>query len=279
MISTLDLKNKTMEKGRTLCIGDIHGNYLALKQVLERCKFDNEKDTLISLGDVVDGHSQSFEVVEELLKIKNLIPIKGNHDDWFLQWINTGINPTNWGQGQKATGLSYLKKHDSEAPWFSIAQTPGGGQHYRETIRPIHLPVTHKDFFRNQKKYYLDDKNRLFVHGGFDRFVPIDEQGDILWWDRALWEYALTWQKINNSAEVVAGYTPTLAMVGNFTEVYIGHTSTQFEGVNVPMHAANIWNLDTGAGWFGKLTIMDVDTKEFWQSDTGKELYPDFHGR
>jgi serine/threonine protein phosphatase 1 len=53
-------------KKRTLVIGDIHGNYKGLLQCLERCQFDNENDTLISVGDVVDGHSQSFEVVEKL---------------------------------------------------------------------------------------------------------------------------------------------------------------------------------------------------------------------
>jgi hypothetical protein len=34
--------------------------------MFKRCQFDNENDTLISVGDVVDGHSQSFEVVEKL---------------------------------------------------------------------------------------------------------------------------------------------------------------------------------------------------------------------
>lgn len=63
---------------KTFAIGDIHGNYRGLLQCLERSGFNNKEDTLISLGDVVDGHSQSFEVVEELLKIKNLIAIKGN---------------------------------------------------------------------------------------------------------------------------------------------------------------------------------------------------------
>ena len=61
-------------------VGDIHGNYKALKQVLKRSKFDYEKDELIIIGDVVDGYNCSFEVVEELLKIKNRIFIIGNHD-------------------------------------------------------------------------------------------------------------------------------------------------------------------------------------------------------
>ncbi len=33
------------------------------------------------------------------------------------------------------------------------------------------------------------------------------------------------------------------------------------------MKAANVYNLDTGAGGTGRLTIMEVATKQFWQSD------------
>ena len=72
---------------------------------------------------------------------------------------------------------------------------------------------------------------------------------------------------------------PKFKMIENFKEVFIGHTSTQFWGEDTPMNAANIWNLDTGGGWFGKVSIMDVKTKEFWQSDDGKTLYPEFTGR
>ncbi|MET0786893.1 MAG: metallophosphoesterase, partial [Paenisporosarcina sp.] len=64
---------------RTFALGDVHGNYKGLMQCLKRSGFNNEKDTLIQLGDVVDGFSESFECVEELLKIKNLISIRGNH--------------------------------------------------------------------------------------------------------------------------------------------------------------------------------------------------------
>ena len=44
---------------RTLCVGDIHGNFKALVQVLKRSKFDFKKDRLISLGDIYDGHGGS----------------------------------------------------------------------------------------------------------------------------------------------------------------------------------------------------------------------------
>ena len=29
-----------------------------------------------------------------------------------------------------------------------------------------------------------------------------------------------------------------------------------------------VWDLDTGGGYEGKLTIMNVHTKEYWQSDS-----------
>jgi serine/threonine protein phosphatase 1 len=263
-------------KKRRFVIGDIHGNYNGLMQCLQRSGFDYKNDELISLGDVVDGHSQSFEVVDELLKIKNLIPIKGNHDDWFLQWINTGINPTTWKQGQRATGESYLSHSRPNEPWFSIKETPGGGKHCVETIKTNDIPDNHVNFFENQLPYYIDNENRLFVHGGFNRHYSLEEQGDILWWDRDLWSQALSWESMG-SVETIG--KPAFKMHTNFDEIFIGHTSTQFWGKDVPMKAANIWNLDTGGGWFGKVTIMDIDTKEYFQSDDGKSLYPDFTGR
>ena len=51
-------------------IGDIHGNFKALKEVLTLSGLDYDKDKLIILGDVCDGHNQTKECVDELLKIK-----------------------------------------------------------------------------------------------------------------------------------------------------------------------------------------------------------------
>ena len=45
---------------------------------------------------------------------------------------------------------------------------------------------------------------------------------------------------------------------------------------NLFVYAANIWNLDTGGGDYGKLTIMNVMKKEYWQSDLVTELYEVF---
>ena len=62
---TLEVSNKVQENietipnfdkpKRTLCVGDIHGGYKSLLQVLQRCNFNPEEDQLICLGDYVDG--------------------------------------------------------------------------------------------------------------------------------------------------------------------------------------------------------------------------------
>jgi serine/threonine protein phosphatase 1 len=256
---------------RVLVIGDIHGNHKGMMQALERSKFNNEKDILISLGDVVDGHSQSFEVVEELLKIKNLIAIKGNHDDWFNQWIETGINPSNWRQGQAQTGLSYiinlLNGEITEADSLTI-------QHI---LKPKDIPETHKNFFKNQVNYHLDNDNNLFVHGGFNRYYSLEEQTESdFYWDRDLWNQAINFQNMQNRS---IDKTNKFNTIGDYKEIYIGHTQTQFWNIDIPMNAANIWNLDTGAGMFGYVSIMDIKTKEFWQSDEAIKLYPKYKGR
>jgi serine/threonine protein phosphatase 1 len=69
---------------RTLVIGDIHGGLKALEQILERASVSVD-DTLIFLGDYVDGWSESAQVIEFLIDLKrknNCVFIKGNHDVW-----------------------------------------------------------------------------------------------------------------------------------------------------------------------------------------------------
>lgn len=227
-------------------MGDIHGAYKALKQCLERSEFDYAHDTLIQLGDVADGWSEVYECVDELLQIQNLIAIQGNHDEWTLEWMDWGFMPDyHRGQGGEATEASYLKHgHNDE----------------------------HRTFFSRQQKFYVDEKERLFVHGGLNREYSIYAGNDIhnYAWTRALWSQA---QSCKGDQK--------LTTYDNFREIFIGHTSVHSwrNPEAKPLYAGGVWNLDTGAGWSGKLTIMDVDTHEYWQSDFCNLLYENEAGR
>lgn len=233
---------------RTLVMGDIHGAAKALLQCLERSNFDKDNDTLIFLGDVADGWGQVPECVEELLSIKNLIAIRGNHDKWAEDWMTTAAAPNFW-------------------------LTQGGQATYDAYIPIPEIMNIHRDkFFKKQHNFYIDDSDRAFVHGGYISFKGLGHEGShsTYYWDRELWMIAL-------SGKSLIGNIPK--RLRPHSEIFIGHTATTNWKEDTPMNACNVWNLDTGAGFDGKLTIMDVETKEYWQSDNVKELYPDEVGR
>jgi len=251
---------------RTLAIGDIHGAYAALVQCLERSSFDKEQDLLITLGDICDGWPFVKECVEELLTIENRIDIIGNHDEWFKRWLTSGTHPDprgTWFQGGVGTAKSYLRGTDREG--MIVKGYPG----YLCNIIREDVPLSHHQFFERQVLYYKDDqRNAFFVHAGFDRWFSISDNRTQFpmdfFWDRTLWE----------KAQCCRGGI-RLATVDQFDKIYIGHTTCSHIDHCKPVFRGGVWNLDTGAGWEGKLTIMDVDTNAYWQSDYVTDLYPD----
>ena len=60
---------------KTYVLGDVHGAYKALLQVLMKSNFDYENDTLISLGDICDGWSEVVECFEELFMRRSMFPL------------------------------------------------------------------------------------------------------------------------------------------------------------------------------------------------------------
>jgi len=249
-------------------MGDIHGACTAFRQCLQRAGFSYQNDRLIVLGDIVDRHDEVAECVEELLKIPNLIAIRGNHDDWFDEYCQTGRHPGDWNYGGLATVASYLGQGGSKRP-----KIPGG---YALTyiLDPQMIPQSHRTFFSTMQPYYIDDEGKCFVHAGFNRFAPFTGQHpSIYYWDRELWASAWEWQNNHH----LDPEPPPFEMKTSFKEVYLGHTPTIRWNVTVPMQGANVFNLDTGAGHKGKLTIMDVETKMFWQSDRVPDLTSSAH--
>lgn len=240
--------------GRTLVVGDIHGGLKALKQVLEKVKLTKE-DTLIFLGDYVDGWSDSAQVISLLIELKrayNCIFIRGNHDDLCYTWLSKKTFYPEWTEhGGQATMDSYNKICKDEIN-------------------------EHLLFYETLYDYHIDTDNRLFVHAGFTSlYGPHKEYfNKLCYWDRTLWETALA---LNPNLEKTDDRYPKRLLL--FKEIYIGHTPVTKINKTTPVHATGVWNIDTGAAFKGALTIMDVDTKKWWQSDPVYTLYPNETGR
>ncbi len=239
---------------RTLAIGDIHGGLKALIQLLERAEV-TQKDTLIFVGDYVDGWSESSFTLRFLIDLsqkQKCIFIKGNHDVWCENWLREGTTFDTWlYHGGKETiesysGISVEEKRD------------------------------HLNFLEKMELYYIDEQKRLFVHAGFvSMHGPEKEYSETnLYYDRTLWEMALALDKQLDEDSIL--YPKRLKL---FNEIYIGHTPTIHFGSYEPMSAQNVWNIDTGACFYGKLSCIDIDTKEVSQSDVVQSFYPNEKGR
>lgn len=285
MIIASGVTQQYIAKMRTYVIGDVHGAAKALLQCLTRSGFRIGTDRLIQLGDVCDGWGQVFEVIEILRNIPNLISIKGNHDEWFNQYLLKGEHPTGWLHGGHATLNSYCYQYE-KALYSDKAQ-------WITSLQPEHVDIGHHLFFRNQQLYFIDDQNRMYCHAGFDRTQYVDYLAVAapteFYWDRKMW----------NEAMSCTG-DQRLKTANEFTHIFIGHTATtnwssrggeldsKREGgqwkmsktpITFPMTRGCVTNMDTGGGFNGKVSIMDVDTREVWQSDLVQDIYNNEVGR
>jgi len=237
-------------------IGDIHGGYKALKDVLDQVNFNYDNDQLISLGDVCDGWSETAECIELLMSIKKLIYIKGNHDEWAYNLLKIH---------QNNIPINILDEYRS---WHHH----GGFNTIKSYVNNPHLLDKHLQFLKCAKEYHIDSDNNLFIHAGY-RFTHVPGRDNIpdsdFYWSRDFWSDAYK----------------GMAVAKEFNKVYIGHTPTlNYPNSNkehlYPMIRNNVINMDTGACFTGRLSLLNLETNEVIQSKLRvMEYYPNEKGR
>jgi len=239
---------------RTFVVGDIHSGLRALQQVLDTLQPQSD-DRFVFLGDYVDGWSEAAETISFLIqfsKAYDCIFIRGNHD--YLTY-------------------RYLKYHDDNPLWKAH-----GGLATKTSYASLSSEEKekHLQFYETLTNYHIDSENRLFVHAGFTNLHGPQHEyfGNLVFWDRTLWEVAKSLDPAIPKND--ARYPERLKL---FSEIYIGHTPVSRMGSSLPLNFANLWNIDTGAAFKGPLTILNVDTKEVWQSDPVYLWYPNETGR
>jgi len=75
-------------QGKTMVIGDLHGDIISLKKILQ-IFFRDVFQTILFLGDYVDRGPKQLEVINTLFHYKRLMPervvlLRGNHEDRFI---------------------------------------------------------------------------------------------------------------------------------------------------------------------------------------------------
>lgn len=161
------VRRKDPNGARIFAVGDIHGCYDALLQIIT--KIENyeraENDTVVFLGDYVDKGPDSKKVLDFLMHYQAEDPehvkvLMGNHDFHFATFGKNWIKK-NWG---RITLESYIDKNTTK---YYMGKS---FQNY--DAKKI---AEHRAFIKSMP-YYWETKHFLFVHAGIDPEKEMWEQ-------------------------------------------------------------------------------------------------------
>ena len=77
-------------KGRDFVVGDVHGCFRTLEQLLDRVAFVPGKDRLFSVGDLIDRGPHSIEAMGWLIDGRISAATMGNHENGLIAYL---LNP------------------------------------------------------------------------------------------------------------------------------------------------------------------------------------------
>jgi serine/threonine protein phosphatase 1 len=139
-------------------------------------------DTLVFLGDYVDGGPETKKVIDQLMKWEEEYPhwvfLYGNHEDLMLDALvyNSRIYGSYslwWGQGGKATAMSYMPEDLTD--YEKAISNPAD-----------HIPVEHLSWIQGRPRYHETDEH-FFVHAGVWPEMSLEENKKTEYRQEIIW--------------------------------------------------------------------------------------------
>lgn len=180
--------------GRLIVVGDIHGCYFTMIDLLKEIDYVSSTDTIVFVGDYIDRGPHIFEVVRALRTLQqqagpdNVICLRGNHEQFAID--NGGVlSPLGECNGGGSTLLSYGRNGEDIAEdieWFkSLPLCYDAGE-----MIICHAGLTHPKLENNSaddllwgREWILTDdrpREKLVVFGHTPREAPYQtKSGDI----------------------------------------------------------------------------------------------------
>lgn len=242
---------------RNLIIGDIHATYDKMRSAFDNAGFNPQTDNLYSTGDLCDRGEKPIETLGYLMTLPRFFPVAGNHDFWLYDAIRSK-RPDPWWTDHNGGDTTWAAL-DNQTPEF-IAELKtwlGAFPLVRFLDRYI---IVHAGPFLFQE----DDLRSccgLDIESTWrpqDRYggISMDPRAEILCWDREYIYEALgireKWKRceiepVSTDRTIICGHTPLRNVI----------RSDRF----------HLTGIDTGGfTQDGRITVMDLDTNEFFQS-------------
>ncbi len=184
-LKTKRIEARVPDGARVYAIGDIHGRADLLTELHDMIRADASdhaglRKVLVYIGDYVDRGLQSKEVIDIVIDRPlagfEVVPLKGNHEDLMLDFLEDTRNADIWlANGGKATLYSYGVQSDGNV----------ASDERLEAARKLLLekvPKRHLEFLNDLSPWHIEG-DYLFVHAGIRPRVSLDDQDhrEMLW--------------------------------------------------------------------------------------------------
>lgn len=183
---------------RTYAVSDIHGHIEPFRAALELVGLDCDPAAqLVLLGDYVDRGPASVDVLITVRELCLRFPdrvtaLLGNHDDWFLDWLDGDDEDFSWLMGDADLGtvksfldpleLAHALGHDDPSSDASALDGTTMNHNIKNAILTKHSELV--GWLRTLPRVHETDE-QIFVHAGVD-----EEAGEM--WRAATPDHVLT---------------------------------------------------------------------------------------
>lgn len=241
-------------------IGDIHGSYNTLNELIANVIQKYRVERFIFLGDLIDRGAGSKQTVDLIISLQNSFEVtvlRGNHEEMLLSFLNSDERFPNINYHQKA-GVSTI------ASFVGIAEDKVRDLDKSKIIRSFDK---YRSFFEDAIEYYICDYSKhrfLFSHAG-PAFIelPPERQYEFCSKDQLAVRYPFLWHKTARMMQ--KSYYDYVVVFGHDALVHKNDSLELKENVEpfVKMDGKNehviCIDIDTGAVYGGKLTAMIID--------------------
>lgn len=163
---------------RIIAIGDVHGCYYTLEDLIAKVDIDFERDIVIFLGDYIDRGKWPVKVVNKIIELQerhpnNIIALKGNHEDMCARFFRDHNRCWTW-NGYEVTyeQLSELADKDrKKIIWWM--------EELEEKCSVYDYSFCHSGFFYDEEDEYGYSKT-LWDRSWLELDLKNKEDGDFM---------------------------------------------------------------------------------------------------
>jgi bis(5'-nucleosyl)-tetraphosphatase (symmetrical) len=263
----------------TYAIGDIHGCWETLQDLLERIDYTPDNDRVWLVGDLVNGGPDSLQVLRWARRLGDRgVTVLGNHDLHMLAVAHGAhdLQPDDTFQDLLEADdagelLDWLRRrplihrrddwvmvHAGLLPQWTVEDAVDAAREVEARLRGPDLDGFFDDMYGNEPKIWSDDLE------GIDR-------------ERLIINAMTRMRCVEPNGALDFDYKETLAGIPNGLHPWFAHPKRRSRQARIIfghwsaigyLHREGVYAMDSGARWGGKLTALRLDDRRVFQVES-----------